>query len=151
MQIPRLLLLYSKASCLAWVTQHPPVHHPKNPVLGFHGWDETVPQWTVYLVSILFFSFCFFFSLAQFFFFFFGPPMTPSFFFGEAPTYSNPPTSSSCWPPPHPPPFELASIGKDSVLERAWLAQSFWSGRYTRASRVGNFRSAPTTRASMWW
>jgi hypothetical protein len=26
-----------------WVTQHPPVHHPKHPVLGFHRWDETVP------------------------------------------------------------------------------------------------------------
>ncbi len=22
---------------------HPPVHHPKHPVLGFHGWDEIVP------------------------------------------------------------------------------------------------------------
>jgi len=31
----------------AWVGQHPPVHHPKNPVLGFHGWDETVPQGSV--------------------------------------------------------------------------------------------------------
>ncbi len=41
---------------VAWVNQHPPVHHPKNPILGFHGWDETVPQGSVYLVSILFFS-----------------------------------------------------------------------------------------------
>ncbi len=24
----------------AWVMQHPPVHHPKNPVLGFHGWGR---------------------------------------------------------------------------------------------------------------
>ncbi len=23
------------------------LHHPKNPVLGFHGWDETVPQGSV--------------------------------------------------------------------------------------------------------
>ncbi len=29
----------------AWVTQHPPVHHPKNPILGFHGRDEG-PEWT---------------------------------------------------------------------------------------------------------
>jgi hypothetical protein len=35
----------------ASVTKHPPVHHPKNPVLGFHGWDEPVPQGSVYLVS----------------------------------------------------------------------------------------------------
>ncbi len=51
---------------LAYVTQHPPVHHPKNPVLGFHGWDETVLQGSVYLVSS-FFSWAFFFS--SFFFF----------------------------------------------------------------------------------
>jgi hypothetical protein len=44
------------------VTQHPPVHHPKNPVLGFHGWDEPVPQGLVYLVSSSFFSSCLFFS-----------------------------------------------------------------------------------------
>jgi hypothetical protein len=36
------------------VTQHPPVHHPKNPLLGFHGWDETVPQGSVYLVNSFF-------------------------------------------------------------------------------------------------
>ncbi len=28
----------------AWVTQHPLVHHPKNPVLGYFGWDETQPD-----------------------------------------------------------------------------------------------------------
>jgi len=36
--------------------------NPKNPVLGFHGWDETVPHGSVYLVS----SFFFFFSLSLF-------------------------------------------------------------------------------------
>jgi hypothetical protein len=57
----------------AWVTQHPLVHHPKNLVLGFHGWDETVPQGSVYLVisffySEFFFHSCFFFSLLSLFF-----------------------------------------------------------------------------------
>ncbi len=64
----------------AWVTQHPSVHHPKTPVLGFHGWDENVPQWSVYLVSSFFFLFFFFFvggahffsSQAHFGFFFFS-------------------------------------------------------------------------------
>jgi hypothetical protein len=61
---------------MAGVTQHPPAHHPKTPVLGFHGRDETVPQGSVYLVSDFFSSGPFFFkpnfySLAQFFFFFF--------------------------------------------------------------------------------
>jgi hypothetical protein len=37
------------------VTQHPTVHHPKNPVLGFHGWDETVPKGAVYMVSSFYF------------------------------------------------------------------------------------------------
>ncbi len=36
--------------------QPPPVHHPNNPVLGFHGWDEPVPHGSVYLVSSFFFS-----------------------------------------------------------------------------------------------
>jgi hypothetical protein len=26
------------------MTKHPPVHHPKNLILGFHGWDESVPR-----------------------------------------------------------------------------------------------------------
>jgi hypothetical protein len=51
------------------------VHHPKNPLLGFHGWDEihgwdeTVPQGSVSLVStisfspLLHFGFLFFFFL----------------------------------------------------------------------------------------
>ncbi len=43
-----------------WVTQHPLMHHPKNPLLRFHGWDETIPQMLIYLVSIFFFFFSFF-------------------------------------------------------------------------------------------
>ncbi len=42
------------------MTQHPPVHHPKNPIPGFHGWDERVPHGSVYLVSSSFFSSCLF-------------------------------------------------------------------------------------------
>ncbi len=47
--------------------------NPKNPVLGFHGWDETAPQGSVYLVSSFFFfpwAFflsCFFFPCSHFF------------------------------------------------------------------------------------
>jgi hypothetical protein len=55
----------------AWPTQHPPVQHPKNPVLGFHGWDETLPQGSDYLVSSffikIFWAFFFFFFLRLFF------------------------------------------------------------------------------------
>ncbi len=121
----------------AWVSQHPPVHHPKNPVLGFHGWDETVPQGSVYLVSIFFFLLLLFFparffSLAQFFFpgnsffitFFLAHPW-PQVFFGKllpTPTHLPP---SSCWLPPHPLPFALTSIAEASEVERAWVAQSF--------------------------
>jgi len=69
----------------AWVTHHPPMHHPKNHVLGFHGWDETVPQGSVYLVSSFFFG-TFFFSCFLFFFsrsLFFLPGLTFDFFFSS--------------------------------------------------------------------
>ncbi len=127
------------------MSQHPPVHHPKNPLLGFHGWDETVPQRSVYLVSRFFFlgllfSYASFSSLTLIFFlglffllvFFFVPPsLNPSFFLGT-PTYSsNLPTSL---PPPNPStspylphqPFALPSI--------ASTTESFWS--LWRASRA---------------
>ncbi len=59
------------------MTQHPPVHHPNNPVLGFHGWDRNCPtgvsvlgQYFIFLLLIFFPAR--FFSLAQFFFFFLG-------------------------------------------------------------------------------
>ncbi len=108
----------------AWVTQHPPVHHRKNPILGFHGWDETVPQGSVYLVSVFsfpsapFFSQLDFFPVAQFFFsfleqfsyhFYFAHPWHQVFLGKLLPTPTHllpfflpthlPP--SSCWPPPH--------------------------------------------------
>ncbi len=131
------------------MSQHPPVHHPKNPILGFHGWDETIPQGSVYLVSRYFFLLLLFFparffSLAQFFLsrqqflyhFFFGPPLTASFFW-EAPTYppnldpkpqptyplfpTNSPTSLILLAPSHPPPFAFTFITK------AWIGQNFRS------------------------
>ncbi len=78
----------------AWVTQHPPLHHPKSPVAGFYGWDETVPQGSVYLVSS-FFSHASFFPRSHYFsshvsFFIFGvpPSLNPIFFLGT-PTYSS--------------------------------------------------------------
>ncbi len=148
----------------AWVSQHPPVHHPKNPVLGFHGWDETVPQGSVYLVSIFFFLLLLFFparffSLAQFFFpgnsffitFFLAHPWPQVFFGGSSylpqpPTAllpTNPPTSLiHAGPLPHSPPFALTSIARASDLERIWVAQSFRSAMYPRTSRVGSFMSA---------
>jgi len=75
------------------VTQHPPVHHPKNPVLGFHGWDETCPPGGQFTWSVFFFQ-PNFYSLAQFFFsgnsfystFFLAHPLIRGFFW-EAPTY----------------------------------------------------------------
>ncbi len=79
------------------MSQHPPVHHPKTPILGFHGWDETVPQGSVYLVNrfyllLLLIFLNRFFSLSQFLFFwqqfyyhfFFGAPLTPSCFLGSS-------------------------------------------------------------------
>ncbi len=42
--------------------------NPKNPVLGFHGWDETAPQGSVYLVSSFFFLALELFSYHAFFF-----------------------------------------------------------------------------------
>ncbi len=53
----------------ALVTQHPPMHHPKNPIMGFHGWDETIPP------RVNFFGWQFFFPSYAFlgFFFFFFP------------------------------------------------------------------------------
>jgi hypothetical protein len=140
----------------AWVTQHPPVLHPKNPVLRFHGWNETVPHWSVYLVSFFFFSFCSFFFPARFFFprsvfisgqefffitFFLAHPW-PQVFFGKLlptpttyrPSSYQPPTSPHpAGPLPHSPPFALTSITRASDLERIWVAQSFKSTKYPRA------------------
>jgi hypothetical protein len=104
----------------AWVTQHPPVHHLKNVVLGFHGWDETVPQGSVCLVMVsififllaLFFPAIFFFPSSVFCFlgtvffshFFFPPPLTPSYF-GELLLSPQPTYCPSSYQPtylPHP-------------------------------------------------
>jgi hypothetical protein len=49
------------------MTQHPPVHHPKNPIPEFHGWDETVPKGAVYMVSNFYFLLGFIFPLNFFF------------------------------------------------------------------------------------
>ncbi len=74
------------------MNQHPPMHHPKNPILGFHGWDETIPQQSLYLVSSFsffgpFFSHGFFFPPSHFFprsffsfFLFFVIILEPKFF-----------------------------------------------------------------------
>ncbi len=43
------------------MTQHPLVQHPKYLVLGFHGWDEAIPQRSVYLVNSFFFFLALFF------------------------------------------------------------------------------------------
>jgi hypothetical protein len=42
------------------------LHHPKNPILGFHVWYETVPQGQ-FTWSVLFLSFWAFFSQLDFF------------------------------------------------------------------------------------
>ncbi len=117
----------------AWVTWHPPVHHPKNPVLGFRGWDEILPQGSVSLVSSFFFPGPFFFSYfffcprSRFFpgtffslaFFWSRHPWTQIFFL-ETPTYSSnlptplPPSNPSTSPylPHHP--FALPFIARSS-------------------------------------
>jgi hypothetical protein len=119
-----------RQSCsLAWVSQPPPVHYPKNPVLGLHGWDETVPQGSVYLVSRFFFllllffpsSVFFFFSWQQFYYPIFLAHPWPQVFFWAAHTYppnlnpkpqptypllpTNPPTSLILLAPSPPTPF----------------------------------------------
>jgi hypothetical protein len=75
------------------------MHHPKNVILGFHGWDETIPQGLVYLVNSWFFFFILFlggvhcfFSWAPFLLLFFlSPPLTPYFIWNSylplQPTY----------------------------------------------------------------
>ncbi len=91
------------------MTQHPPVHHPKNPVLGFHGLDETVPQGSVYLVSSFFFAPSHFFP-GPFFsspHFFFGPTiLEPNFVSVNSylllqPTSLPAPNPSTSLPPSH--------------------------------------------------
>ncbi len=52
---------------LACVTQHPPVHHPKHPVLGFHGWDENVPRSQFIWSVVVFFLWAFLFFPSDFF------------------------------------------------------------------------------------
>ncbi len=115
------------------MSQHPPVHHPKNLILGFHGWDAVVPKEAIYMVNSfsfllgLFFLHTFFFS--SLFFLrasiskkIWGPPLT-SYYFLVTPTYpSNLPTTL---PPSNPstsllllfftsfPPFPLTSIPND--------------------------------------
>jgi hypothetical protein len=94
-----------------------PVHHPKHPVLGFHGWDEIVPHGSVYLVSSVFSSAFFFpfshFFTGPFFFFFWVPPPLNQFFFWKLlptpPTYLPPFHHPTHLPPylplPTPPPI----------------------------------------------
>ncbi len=123
-----------------WPSQHPQMHHPKNPVLGFHGWMKLSPrgQFTlsvfIIFLLVLFSPVRFFFpSLVVFFLgtiflsLFFSPHLwPPSFFFGKLlPTHNlptallptNPLTSLILQTPPHPPPFALTSIAraKDSL------------------------------------
>ncbi len=38
------------------------MHHPKKFVLGFHGWDETIPKGAVYMVNSFYFLLGFFFA-----------------------------------------------------------------------------------------
>ncbi len=99
------------------------MHHPKNPVLVFHGWDETVPRgqftWSViYFFFWSFFSGQFLFPSSVFFFLgtvfiplSFWPILESKFFLGSSylhPTYlpallpANPATSLILLTPPHP-------------------------------------------------
>jgi hypothetical protein len=36
----RLFLIICTNVSSTGLSQHPPLHHPENPVLGFHGWHE---------------------------------------------------------------------------------------------------------------
>ncbi len=97
------------------------MHHPKNPVLEFHGWDETVPQGSAHLVSLNFFQWGYFFGFITFFF----SPTTPDpKFFLEPPTY----TSNLLTPPPPTPPL-LHSLHCQQVEHLGLGAWSFRSFR----------------------
>ncbi len=96
----------------------PTIAPSKNPVLGFHGWDETVTQGSVYLVSSFFLG-DFFFPLALIFFvglFFLVPPSwNPIFFLGTRTYSSNLPTSlPSTTQPIYLPPSHLHSLSQCS-------------------------------------
>jgi hypothetical protein len=73
--------------------QHPLVHHPKSHVLGSHGWDEIVPQGSIYLVSKFLFLGDKFYSI------FFWPTPKSKFFFLEALTYTQPTYHPSSYQP----------------------------------------------------
>jgi len=51
------------------------MHPPKNPIMGFHGWDETIPPrvnffgWQFFFPSYAFFGVLIFFFPTYFFFF----------------------------------------------------------------------------------
>ncbi len=89
------------------MTQHPPVHHPENPVLEFHGWDETLPKGAVYMVSSFYFllglifprnfffpAHCFFSRASLLIFIYFLATPAPILFFGN----SYPPLKSTYCP-----------------------------------------------------
>jgi len=136
----------------AWVTWHPPVHHPKNSILGFRGWDEIVPQGSVSLVSsffflgLSFFSYFFFFCPHSHFFpgpflslaFFLVSPSLNSIFFGKLlptpPTYLPPFHHPTHLPPPTYPTTHLRSPSSLDLQnhrkfyeELVELVESMWS------------------------
>ncbi len=99
------------------MTQHPPVRHPKNLVLGFHGWDEIVSRgrftWSVVFIFFwAFFSSYFFFPNSLFFlwgllfyYFFFWATPDPILYFGNSylplqPTYCPASLQPIYLPPP---------------------------------------------------
>jgi hypothetical protein len=101
------LATHHNSTTWAWVTQYPPVHHPKISRFGILCMGWSVPRGSVYLVSTFFFlrhfflgSSLFFLPCSLWFYLFFLPPLTPFFFFGT-PTYPSnlpttlPPTSPS--------------------------------------------------------
>jgi len=114
------------------------MHHPKNPVLGFHGWDETFPQGSVYLVRSFFFL-----TLVLFLGLFFGSTiLEPNFFSRNSylllqPTYpSNLPTSP--YLPHHPFALLYPKLQNHIELDRKLVevVESLWSLGHETSSRA---------------
>ncbi len=129
------------------MTQHPPVQPSKKSRSGISWLGWTVPQGSVYLVSIFlflllfffparFFSPCsvFFFFCEQFFYhLFFGPPLTPSFFW-EAPTYPNPPIT--LLPTNSPTSLILLTPSPPTSFCFHFHCQSFWPKKSLSSSKL---------------
>jgi hypothetical protein len=152
----------------AWVTQHPPVHHPKIPVQGFHGWDEVSPRGQL-IWSVLFFfrqtfslgAHCFFLPGYLWFNIFFHQPWNLFFFFfGNSYLPLQPTYHSSSYQPIYlshstHPSFVLVlpsiistwnSMGPWFKIAELWVSKAWkeWRDRLGEASSAWSFVECAT-------